>query len=227
MQTAGHAQLFHNRLERLEPVRLDLDLDPPQLHGPLPGADHDHGVVERDLRHVDAADVQREGPPPGPDLQTSRRRREADDGAQPATDRPVLAQSVETRRRQDLGDLQTLPQAAALGRTVVLEGHLVVPATAPCAHDEAGSGDAPVVAVAVGVDQPARRSGQRGDRPSVGGLDGERRERGEPPLHRPQVEGVELPLDLDRLRPVSLVCLGLDIDSRYSGRTIARPENGS
>ncbi len=69
LQPAGQAELLHDRLERLEPIGLDLDLDPAQLHGPLPVADHDHGVVERDLSHIGTTDPQREGTPPGADLQ--------------------------------------------------------------------------------------------------------------------------------------------------------------
>ena len=122
---------------------------------------------------------------------------------------PSSPRPVEPGRGQDLGDLETLAQAAALGGAVVLEGDLVVAAAAPGAHDEAGAGDAPVVGVEIGVDQPPRRSGERGDRPSVAGLDGQRGERGQPALHRPQVEGVELPLDLDRVGLARLVSLGI------------------
>ena len=119
---------------------------------------------------------------------------------------PSAPEPVQSGRGEDLGDLQTLAQAASLGGTAVLERDLVVAAAAPGADDEAGAGDAPVVGVEIGVDQPPRRSGQRGHRPSVAGLDGEGRERGQPALDRPQVEGVELPLDLDGVvaRPARL-----------------------
>ena len=84
---------------RIEPVGVDLDLDPPQLHGALAGPDDDHGVVERDLGHVDAADPQREGAPAGADLEHLVEPARADDGAQPATDRTVGAERVEPGRR--------------------------------------------------------------------------------------------------------------------------------
>ena len=154
------AQLLHDRLQRVEPVGVDLDLDPAQLHGALPVAHDDHGVVERDLGHVDAADPQREGAPAGAHLEHLVQAARADDGAQPAADRPVGAERVEPGRRQDLGDLQALAQAAALGGLAVLQRDLVVAAAAPGADDEAGAGDAPVVGVEIGVDQPPRRSGR-------------------------------------------------------------------
>jgi len=69
LEPARHAQLLHNRLQRVEPVGKDLDLDTSQLHGALAGPDHDHGVVERDLRHIDATDAQREGAPTSADLE--------------------------------------------------------------------------------------------------------------------------------------------------------------
>ena len=99
LEPARHAQLLHDRLQRLEPVGVDLDLDPAQLHGALAGADDDHGVVERDLRHVDAADPQREGAPAGADLEHLVQPAGADDGAQPAPDRPVGAERVQPGRR--------------------------------------------------------------------------------------------------------------------------------
>ena len=121
----------------------------------------------------------------------------ADDGAQPAPDGSVGPERGDAGRRQDLGHLEALAQAAALGRAGVLQGDLVVPAAAPGADDEPGAGDPPVVGVEVGVDQPPWRPGQCRDRPAVAGLDREGRQRGEPTLDRSQVEGVELPFDLD------------------------------
>ena len=69
LEPAGHAQLFHDRLQSVEPVCVDLDLDTPELHGTLPGTDDDHRVVEGDLRHVDTADPEREGTPTGTHLE--------------------------------------------------------------------------------------------------------------------------------------------------------------
>ena len=209
LEPAGHAQLLHDRLQRVEPVGVDLDLDAAELHGALPGAHDDHRVVERDLRHVDTADPQREGAPAGAHLEHLAQPAGTDDGAQPASDRSVVSEPVQTGRREDLGDLQALAQAAPLRGAVVLEGDLVAAAAAPGADDEAGAGDAPVVAVEIGVDQPARRAGERGHRPSVARLDGEGGEGGQPAFHRPQVEGVELPLDLDGVVPARLLSLGI------------------
>ena len=186
---------------------MDLDLDAPELHGALPGPDDDHRVVERDLSHVDTTDPQREGAAAGTHLEHFAQPAGTDDGAQAAPDRPVVAEPGQSGRGEDLGDLQTLAQAASLRGAAVLEGDLVVAAAAPGADDEAGSGDAPVVAVEIGVDQPPRRSGERGHGPSVARLDGESREGGQPAFHRPQVEGVELPLDLDGVVPARHVCL--------------------
>ena len=76
-------------LEGIEPLGPHLDLDPAQLRGPLPAADDDHGVVERDLGDVDAADAQGEGTAPGPDLEHLAQPARADDGAQAAADRSV------------------------------------------------------------------------------------------------------------------------------------------
>ena len=84
-------QLFDDGLQRVEPFGTDLDLDPPQLHGPLAVADDDHGVVERDLRRVDAADPQCEGAPAGADLEHLAQPARADDGTQPPPDRTVRA----------------------------------------------------------------------------------------------------------------------------------------
>ena len=186
---------------------VDLDLDPPELHGSLPGADDDHRVVERDLRHVDTADPQREGAAAGTHLEHLAQPAGTDDGAQAAPDRTVVAERGQSGRGEDLGDLQALAQTASLRGTVVLEGDLVLAAAPSGADDEAGTGDAPVVAVEIGVDQPPRRSGERGHGPSVARLDGERREGGQPAFHRPQVERVELPLDLDGVVTARLVCL--------------------
>ena len=122
---------------------------------------------------------------------------------------PSSPEPGQSGRGEDLGDLQTLAQAAALRGTAVLEGDLVVAAAASGADDEAGAGDAPVVAVEIGVDEPPRRSGERGHGPSVARLDGESRQGGQPALDRPQVEGVELPLDLDGIVPARPVCLGI------------------
>ena len=107
------------------------------------------------------------------------------------------AQRAQARRGQDLGHLEALAQPAPLRGAGVLEGDFVVAAAPAGADDEAGAGDAPVVRVEVRVDQAPRRAGQRGDGPAVGRLDGEGGQGGQPPLDRPQVERVELPLDLD------------------------------
>ena len=93
------AELLHDRLERVEPSGMHLDLDPAQLHGPLAVAHHDHGVVERDLRRVDAADPQREGAPAGADLEHLVEPARADDGAQPPPDRAVRAERGQAGRR--------------------------------------------------------------------------------------------------------------------------------
>ncbi len=198
--------MLHDRFQGVEPVGLDLDLDPPELHGSLPRPDHDHRVVERDLCHVDAADPQRKGAPAGAHLKDLAQWPGTDDGAQAAPDRPVGAEPGQSGWRQDLGDFQTLAQSAALGGPVVLQRDLVLSAPPTRPDDEAGAGDAPIVAVEIGIHQTPGRSGERGHRPSVTGLDGESREGGEPPLHRPQVEGVELPLDLDGVVPARFLC---------------------
>ena len=207
LEPARRPQLLDDRVQRIEPLGPHLDLDPAQLRGSLPAPDDDHGVVERDLGGVDAADPQGEGTAPGPDLQDLAQAVRADDGAQPAPDGSVGPERGDAGRRQDLGHLEALAQAAALGRAGVLQGDLVVPAAPPGADDEPGTGDAPVVGVEVGVDQPPWRPGQCRDRPAVTGLDREGRQRGEPTLDRSQVEGVELPFDLDGigLAPLSLV----------------------
>ena len=203
-QPARRPQLLDDRVQRIEPLGPHLDLDPAQLRGSLPAPDDDHGVVERDLGGVDAADPQGERTAPGPYLEDLAQAVCADDGAQPAPDGSVGRERGDAGRRQDLGHLEALAQAAALGRAGVLQGDLVVPAASSGADDEPGAGDAPVVGVEVGVDQPAWRPGQRRDRPAVTGLDREGRQRGEPTLDRSQVEGVELPFDLDGIGLVSL-----------------------
>ena len=128
LEPAGHAQLLHDRFQGVEPVGLDLDLDPPELHGSLPRPDHDHRVVERDLCHVDAADPQRKGAPAGAHLKDLAQWPGTDDGAQAAPDRPVGAEPGQSGWRQDLGDFQTLAQSAALGGPVVLQRDLVLSA---------------------------------------------------------------------------------------------------
>ena len=188
---------------------MDLDLDPAQLHRALPAPDHDHGVVERDLRGIDAADPQREGAPAGAYLEHLVEPPSADDGAQPASHRTVRTERGQPRRRQDLGHLQALAEPTPLGGPGVLQRDLVVATAAPGAHDEPGAGDAPVVGVEVGVDQAPGRAGEGGHRPAVARLDGQRREGGEPALDRPQIERVELPLDLDGVVLARLVALGI------------------
>ena len=69
LQTARCPQLINDRVQGLEPLGPYLDLHPTQLHGPLTATDDDHGVVERDLRRVDAADAQSERPAPRADLE--------------------------------------------------------------------------------------------------------------------------------------------------------------
>ncbi len=68
LQPARHTQLLDERLECVDPLGAHFDLDPAQLHGPLTAADDDHGVIERDLGRIDAADAQRKGAPPGAHL---------------------------------------------------------------------------------------------------------------------------------------------------------------
>ena len=209
LEPAGPAQLLHDRLQRVEPFRVDLDLDAPKLHGALPGADDDHRVVERDLRHVGTTDPQREGAASSAHLEHFVQPAGTDDGAQSAPDRTVVPEPGQSGRGEDLGDLQTLTQAASLRWTTVLERDFVVAAAASGADDEAGAGNAPVVTVEIGVDEPPRRSSERGHGPSVARLDGESREGGQPALDRPQIEGVELPFDLDGIVPARPVCLGI------------------
>jgi hypothetical protein len=158
LEPAGRAQLLHDRLQRVEPFGWHLDLDPPQLHGALAVADHDHGVVERDLGRVDAADPQREGAPAGAHLEHL-----AQPAAEPAMAwrrRPTgpRAEGANPDIGQDLGHLEALRRPLPSGRLGVLEGDLVLAAAAPGADDEAGSGHAPVVGVEIGIDQPPRRS---------------------------------------------------------------------
>ena len=206
LEPTGQPEFFDDRLQRVEPVGLDLDLDPPELHGALARPDHDHRVVERDLCHLDAADPQREGSPAGAHLEDLAQRRGnrqwRGGGARPA--RRGRARTIPTG--EDLGDLQTLAQPAALGGPVVLQGDLVLTAAAPGADDEAGAHDAPIVAVEIRVHQTPGRSRQRRHRTSVAGLYGESREGGQPALHGPQIEGVELPLDLDGVVPARFLC---------------------
>ncbi len=199
LEPAGGPQLVHDRLERAEPVRLDLDLDPAQLHGSLSVADDDDGVIERDLGRVDSADAQGEGPPARPHLEHLAQGMGADDGPQAPAHRALDAETARARRGQDLGDLEALAQPVALGRARVLEGDFVVAAAPARAHHEAGPRDAPVGRVEVRVGQPAWRPGQRGHRAAVVGLDGECGQRGQPPLDGAQVERIELPLDFDRV----------------------------
>ena len=184
MEPARRPQLFDDGLQRAEPFGTDLDLDPPQLHGALAVAHDDHRVVEGDLRRVDAADPQREGTPVGADLEHLVQPARADDGPQPPPDGTVRAELGQARRGQDLGDLEALAQAVPLCGVAVLQRDLMVTASASGADDEPGAGDAPIVGVEVGVDQPPWRAGQRGHRSSLvglAGLDGEGRE---PALHR-------------------------------------------
>ena len=151
---------------------------------------------------------------------TSRRRCAPTMARSRRPDGSVGPERGDAGRRQDLGHLEALAQAAALRRAGVLQRDLVVPAAPPGADDEPGAGDAPVVGVEVGVDQPPWRPGQRRDRPAVAGLDREGRQRGEPALDRSQVEGVELPFDLDGVGPAPLSFVpGIG----HAGQATARP----
>ena len=165
LEPARGPQLLDDRLQRVEPLGPHLDLDPAQLHRSL--------AVRRRRSWCRRA---------RPPRRRRRRRATRRDGAGcgPGAPRAACVQPTMARRRrptgpsgpsaadagggEDLGDLETLAQAAALGGAGVLQGDLVVTATPAGADDEPGAGDAPVVGVEVGVDQPPRRPGQRGDR---------------------------------------------------------------
>ena len=204
LEPAGGSELGHDRLERPEPVRLHLDLDPAQLHGPLPVPHDDDGVIERDLGRVDPADAQGEGTPARPHLEYLAQGMGADDGPQAPAHRAVSAESAHPCGREDLGDLEPPAQTVALGGARVLEGDFVVTAPASGAHHEAGAGQAPVGRVEIRVGQPPWRRGQSGDGAPVVGLDRERGQGGQPALHGAQVERVELPLDFDWVLRLSL-----------------------
>ena len=102
LEPAGGTELFDQRFERIEPFGLHLDLDPSELHGPLPGTHDDHGVVQRDLRRVDATYPQGERPASRPDLQHLAETSCADDGAQATSDRPVGTKAPQRPRREGL-----------------------------------------------------------------------------------------------------------------------------
>jgi hypothetical protein len=197
LQAARGAQLLHDRFEGLDPIGLHLDLDTPQLHRALSAAHDDDRVVERNLGHVDAAHAQREWPAAGTDLEHLAQPARARDGAQATAHGTFGPEVADAARRHDLGHLEPLAQPVPLRRMHVLHGHLDLAATVARARHEAGARHAPVVGVEVGVDEPPGRLCQRGHRAAPCGLDGERRQGGEPALHRTQVEGVELPLDFD------------------------------
>ncbi len=193
--------MLHDRLEGLDPFGLHLDLDAPQLHGSLSAAHDDDRVVERHLGDVDTADPQREGPATGADLQHLAQRARARDGAQAAAHRPFRAEVAHAAGRHDLGHLEALAQAVPLRGVHVLHGDLDVATALARASDEPGTSHAPVVGVEIGVHESPWRLRERGHRAAAFGLDGQRRQGREPPLHGPQVEGVELPLHFDGIGP--------------------------
>jgi hypothetical protein len=209
LQPARGAQLPHDRFEGLDPFGLHLDLDAPQLHGPLSAAHDDDRVVERHLGDVDTADAQREGPAAGTDLEHLAQRPRARDGAQATADGTLRPEVADAAGWHDLGHFEPLAQAIPLGGVHVLHGDFDMASAVAGTRDESGARHAPVVGVEIGVHKSPGRLRERGHRAAAVGLDGKRREGGEPAFHWPQVEGVELPLDLDRFWRAGLVCLGL------------------
>jgi len=113
-------------------------------------------------------------------------------------DRAVVAQVADAVGPDRLGHLQALAEAARPCGCGVLQRGFVPAALAPGAQHEPGAPDPPVLRVEIAVDLADRGLGhgrQGPDLPARGHPAA--RECGQPALHRPQVEGVELPLDLD------------------------------
>ena len=115
-----------------------------------------------------------------------------------APDGSIISKTRQPRGRQRLGQLEP-PSQTVLWRRQVLQGRLCPAAPPPDTQHVAGATDPPVVGIEVHVDkplghrrrdlEPRYRRRDRGARSS--------RDSSKPALHRPQVQRVELPLDLD------------------------------
>ncbi len=191
------AQVGYDRRERVEPTWRDLHLHPPKPRGRLVGANHDRGVVERDLRDLDARRSQREGLAPRADLQHLHQRSSPRHCVHASSDwaaRPQRGQPGGER----LGELETSPQPTGLRGARLFQRHFDgAPALARPQH-EPRLPDAPVRRVHVAVDEAARRLGEDSEGRHVGVEAG--RERCEPAFDGSEVQCVELPLDLGGAR---------------------------
>ena len=103
LEPALTAQLFHERLHRVDPGRLHLDLDTGQAKPPPLMADRYDGVVQRELGNRFAVDLQVEGVPPRPNLQHLFERACSHERLDSPADLAGAVEAGEARGRQTVG----------------------------------------------------------------------------------------------------------------------------
>ncbi len=194
------SQVLHDRCQRLDPGCLHLDLDAQEPHRVLV-VNRDRGLVQGHLGDVLVTDPQHEGSAPGLHLEHLVQWPPADERRYPPPDGPGPVEPVVGGAVERFVHLPpTLRRAVGAARQSGqrLQGHFLLGLRVPDAQDVAGLGDPPVVGVEVEVVLDHGRLRRRDQRPQ--GCERLRaRQGGQPPAHRPQVEGIELPLDLDRV----------------------------
>ena len=134
-------------LECTLPLAPDLDLHPAKRHRLLAAAHHDARVIERDLRGLDATHAQDERPSAGAHLEHLDEPTCAGDGTHSTADRSFGPECGDAARRQDLGHLEPLAQAAVLRRPRVLQRHLLLTAALARPQHEPGARQVPVARV--------------------------------------------------------------------------------
>jgi hypothetical protein len=205
---ARPAELVDESLDRaagIGPRQLDLDsLDPSRT---LALGHRDRRVVERELSDSRAVHRKGVGPPARVDLEQRPEGPATGQGSDPLPHRPRSpAEGIGGAvgdRRGDLMAIPPVPDRVGHGLQRGFGAALVLAK----AQRPARSMEPPVVGVEVGVTQLSDRAGLHPGR-CVGGP------RPEPPFHRAQVDGVELPLDL-----APIVCASLLLGG-HGGATI-------
>ena len=220
-QSARLAELQDERRQHIRPLGEDLDLHPPDLHGTLPASDDDLGVIERDVRSLDAIDAEHKWHPSRADIEHRAQGPAPGDGMDPATHRAFGTERADAALREIFGGFER-SKVGRFSPARRLEGDLVVPPVPPGTNDEASSRHPPITGVEVGIDQTHRRLGLRSQRPPVIVPDGQRGERRQPALNRAKVERVELPLDPDDVRFVTHLARVLLVHPRNGEYTAQR-----
>jgi hypothetical protein len=199
LKAALGAQTLDEGFERPHRSFRDLNLHPAQPHGRSPARWVDRRLVERDLPGRGHICLEREEPPASPDLEQRKQAFPAGESAHPLADWALGAHECAGIRLGELfGDLAPVAHARRLATRLLesLERRLsgrAVPAGSANPKRIARPVKATIVRVEIEIDLTTSPGGSDANRPRInpplGGL-------GQPTRHRPEVDGIELPLDL-------------------------------